>query len=155
MDEMIEIVRGLMIGDYFEYHGQFYDLPSIKLSPVPNGPLPILVGGQSDAALRRAARLGDGWLHAGSDPEELQAFLDRLRSLRHEYGRENEPFEVHVISLDAYSVDGVRRLEEMGVTDVVVGFRDAYQMSQDNEPLQKKIDDLTGFAEDVIAKVNA
>ncbi|KAA0235799.1 MAG: hypothetical protein JJLCMIEE_02133 [Acidimicrobiales bacterium] len=155
MDEMIEIVRGLAGGGYFEYHGDFYDIPSIKICPVPDRRLPILVGGQSEPALRRAARLGDGWMHAGGDAEELQHHLDRLSAFRREYGRESAPFEVHVISLDAYSVDGVRRLEEMGVTDAIVGFRDAYQMPQDSEALQQKIDDLTRFAEDVIAKTRA
>lgn len=155
MDEMIEIVRGLSSGDYFEYHGDFYDIPSIKICPVPDQRLPILIGGQSEPALRRAARLGDGWMHAGGDADELQHHLGRLEALRREYGRESVHFEVHVISLDAYSVDGVRRLEALGVTDAIVGFRDAYQMPQDTEPLQKKIDDLTRFAEDVIAKTRA
>ena len=47
-----------------------------------------------------------------------------------------------MISLDAYSVDGVRRLEELGVTDVIVGFRWPYGVGQDTEPLQTKIDNL-------------
>jgi len=73
--------------------------------------------------------------------------------LRAEYETESKPFEVHVISLDAYSPDGVRRLEEMGVTDVIVGFRWPYVREQDTETLQDKVDALTRFADDVIAKV--
>ena len=69
MDECIEIVRGLSRGEYFEYHGEFYDIPKIKITPGATEPLPILVGGHSDAALRRAVRLCDGWMHAGGDPE--------------------------------------------------------------------------------------
>ena len=64
-----------------------------------------------------------------------------------------KPFEVHVISVDAYSVDGVRRLEELGVTDVIVGFRWPYGVEQDTETLQTKVDNLRRFADDVIAKV--
>jgi alkanesulfonate monooxygenase SsuD/methylene tetrahydromethanopterin reductase-like flavin-dependent oxidoreductase (luciferase family) len=52
-------------GDFYEFHGKFYDLPSFKINPVPKKPIPILIGGHADAALRRAARLGDGWMHAG------------------------------------------------------------------------------------------
>ena len=51
--------------------------------------------------------------------------------------------------MDAYSVDGVKRLEEMGVTDVIVGFRDPYTMP--DGPLQPKIDALRQFADTVIA----
>ena len=79
--------------------------------------------------------------------------IARLKELRAEYGREHEPFEIHVISMDAYTADGVRRLEEKGVTDVIVGFRDAYQMAQDTQTLQQKVDALQWYANEVIAKV--
>lgn len=150
MDEMIEIIRGLLTGEFFEYHGAHYDVPALKICPVPTKPLPILVGGHTDAALRRAARLGDGWMHAGGDFAELRRMLARLGELRREAGRERGPFEVHVIALEAYSVDGVRRLEDLGVTDVIVGFRNMYQA--DTMTLEQKIDALRAFADAVIAK---
>lgn len=151
MDEMIEIIRGLTRGGFFAYHGRYYDIPSIKICPVPTEPIPILIGGHSEPALKRAARLGDGWMHAGSDQAALEGMLKRLAELRREYCREREPFEVHVISLDAYHVDGVRRLEEVGVTDLIVGFRDVY--GGKDMPLQQKIDALRAYADNVIAKV--
>ena len=114
MDEQIEVMRGLMAGGYFEYHGEVFDLPSVKMSPTPTKPVPILIGGHHEAALRRAAVSGDGWLHGGGDPGDLPGLLARLADLRAEHGTEGKPFEVHVISLDAYSVDGVRQLEELG-----------------------------------------
>jgi alkanesulfonate monooxygenase SsuD/methylene tetrahydromethanopterin reductase-like flavin-dependent oxidoreductase (luciferase family) len=181
MDEMIEIIRGLTVpaspgdgrgaqraegkrspleperrrsnasGRYYEHHGEFYDLESIKISPVPTEPIPILIGGHSPPALRRAARIGDGWMHAGGDPQELETAIRRLGELRRDYGRERDPFEIHVISLDAYTVDGVKRLEDLGVTDAIVGFRNAY--AEDTMTLEQKIGALEGFAENVIAKV--
>jgi alkanesulfonate monooxygenase SsuD/methylene tetrahydromethanopterin reductase-like flavin-dependent oxidoreductase (luciferase family) len=151
MDEAIDIVRGLSAGGYFEYHGQAYDLPAVKISPVPTEPLPILVGGHAPAALRRAAR-SDGWLHGGGDPADLPGLLEHLGRLREEEGTTSRPFEVHVISLDAYSVDGVHRLEEQGVTDVIVGFRWPYSAGADTETLQTKLDNLRRFADDVMAK---
>ena len=154
MDEQIEIIQGLNAGGYFEYHGDFYDLPAVKICPVPTEKLPILIGGLADAALKRAARLCDGWMHAGSEGEQLPAMIDRLQTLRREYGRESEPFEIHVISMDGYSPDGCRRLEELGVTDVIIGLRNAYQMEQDTETLQQKLDAMNWFADAVIAKVN-
>jgi probable F420-dependent oxidoreductase len=152
IDEQIDVLRGLMGGDYFEYHGDVFEIPSIKLCPVPTKPVPILIGGHHDAALRRAARVGDGWLHGGGDPEDLPGLLARLTELRREYGTLDKDFEIHVISLDAYSPDGIEKLEELGVTDVIVGFRYPYEVGPDTEPLQTKIDNLRRFSDDVIAK---
>jgi probable F420-dependent oxidoreductase len=152
IDEQIDVLRGLMGGDYFEYHGDVFDIPSIKLCPVPTKPVPILIGGHHDAALRRAARVGDGWLHGGGDPEDLPGLLARLTEFRREYGTLDKDFEIHVISLDAYSPDGIEKLEELGVTDVIVGFRYPYEVGPDTETLQTKVDNLRRFSDDVIAK---
>jgi probable F420-dependent oxidoreductase len=151
MDEMIEIIRGLTGGGFYEFHGACYDLESIKICPVPSQPIPILIGGHAEVALRRAARIGDGWMHAGGDPQVLEALIKRLSELRREYGRERDPFEVHVISFDGYTIDGARRLEDLGVTDLIIGFRNVYE--KDTMTLQEKIDILERFAEDVISKV--
>jgi hypothetical protein len=78
--------------------------------------------------------------------------LDRLAQLRSDAGRESAPFEIHVISADAYSLDGLRRLEEIGVTDVMVGFRWPYEVGPDLQPLGEKLDHLRGYADRVIAK---
>lgn len=153
MDECIDVVRGLTSGDYFEYHGEFYDFPKIKLTPAPSEPIPILIGGHSEPALRRAVLRGDGWLHAGSDAEELDRLLGRLKAIRKAEGKSG-PFEVQVISLDAYTPDGVKRLEDRGITEVIVGFRVPYHEGPDTEPLERKIANLERYAENVIAKVN-
>jgi probable F420-dependent oxidoreductase len=153
MDEMITVMRGLTAGGFFEFHGEIFDVPSVKMCPTPRRPVPILIGGHHEAALKRAAVDGDGWLHGGGDPADLPGLLDRLAILRKEHGTEGKPFEVHVISADAYTPDGVHRLEELGITDVIVGFRWPYGVEQDTEPLQTKIDNLRRFADTVIAKV--
>jgi probable F420-dependent oxidoreductase len=155
MDEAIEIVRGLTAGGYFSYSGRAYEVPSIKMTPAPSQPVPILVGGHTEPALRRAARLGDGWMHAGGGPDSLPDMLDRLGRYRKEFGRQDEPFQVFATGLDAFSIDGIRRLEDLGVTDVIVGFRWAYQTGPDLEPLQEKIDKLSRYGDDVIAKLRS
>jgi probable F420-dependent oxidoreductase len=153
MDEELAIIRGLSAGGYFEYHGQVFDFAPVKIAPVPTEPIPILIGGHGDAALRRAAQVGDGWLHGGGDPAELTRLLARLGQFQQREGTAGRPFEVHAISMDAYRRDGVRRLEEQGVTDAIVGFRWPYQTGPDREPLAGKLAKLRGFAENVIAKV--
>jgi probable F420-dependent oxidoreductase len=155
LDESIAILRGLAGGGYLEHHGEIYDVPAIKIAPVPTEPIPVLIGGHADAALRRAARLGDGWMHGGGDPADLPVLLARLAEFRRQAAAGERPFEVHVISMDAYTVDGVRRLEEQGVTDVIVGFRWPYATGPDTEPLSRKLDNLRRFADDVIAKTRS
>ncbi len=161
MDECMDILRGLTQPGseptFFGYDGDFYDFAPLQQCPAPTKRIPLLVGGHSDAALRRAVRKGDGWMHAGGDGEELDRLLLRLAEIRKEEGdtRDASEFEVHVISYDAYTTDGVKRLEDKGVTDCIVGFRIPYIKGPDTEPLETKIKHLEQYAENVIAKANA
>jgi probable F420-dependent oxidoreductase len=149
MDECIDIVSNLLYGGFHEHHGEIYDLQSVKICPVPTERVPILIGGHSGPALRRAARL-DGWIHGGGE-DDLDEIIERLHVLRKEAGKAEEPFEIQVISPEAFSVDGIKRLEEKGVTEVIVGFRWPYIVGPDTEPLQDKIDALERFAEGTMA----
>jgi probable F420-dependent oxidoreductase len=151
MDEMIEILRGLETGEFFGFEGEHFKLQRIKMAPAPTERIPLLIGGHADAALRRAARVGDGWMHAGGDGSDLGIMLDRLSELRKEYGREGDPFEIHVISMEGFTIDGVKRLEDQGVSDVIVGFRNAYE--PDTMTLEQKLAALEGFANNVIQKL--
>ncbi|MBH24958.1 MAG: LLM class F420-dependent oxidoreductase [Myxococcales bacterium] len=154
MNECIDVLRGLWAGGYYQHDGEVYQIESVKICPTPP-PIPLLIGGHSGPALKRAARVGDGWLHGGGDTRELARMVNRLHELREEYGRQDVPFDVCIISPEAYTLEGVARLEEMGVTSVVVGFRNAYAMAQDTESLQHKIDMLNTYAERIIHKLRA
>ena len=154
-EECIEVLRGLGSGEYFAYDGEFYRFPAVKVNPVPTAPVPILLGGHSEALLRRAARLGDGWMSAGSTTADLAARLERLNEYRRQYGREHVPFEVHATTEDSFSPEGIARLEQMGVTHTSGGFGrfDPYGLDTDPESLSEKIDNLQAYADSVIAKV--
>jgi probable F420-dependent oxidoreductase len=154
MDEAIEVFRGLESGEFFEFRGRFYNVPSMKMCPVPTQPIPLLIGGHSDAALRRAATKGNGWMHAGGPNDLLESMLGKLHAFRVEAGNAHEPFEIHAVSQNARTVDGCKRLEDMGVTNVVVGFRNPYIKGDDPQPLADKLARLERFARDVISKVN-
>jgi probable F420-dependent oxidoreductase len=147
MDEMMAILRGLLHGGYFHFEGDFFRIENIKMCPVPARPVPLLVGGHSEPALERAARLGDGWMHGGSNTAELGRLITRVRELREKHGRGAEPFEIHVLSKEAYSRDGVRRLEDLGVTDAIVGFRNAYEV--DTMPLAAKLEAIRRLGEKI------
>jgi probable F420-dependent oxidoreductase len=152
MDEQIEIIRALGAGSYVEHHGEFYDFPAIKLCPVPTEPVPIVIGGHSAPALRRAAQHGDGWTSAGSDDELNARAIGRLRELRQEYGRDHLPFRILLGSAQGFDPDGVKRLEDLGVTDLYVGFRDPYVVGPDTQSLDEKLTAMRWYADTVIAK---
>lgn len=154
MDEAIEVFRGLESGEFFEFHGRFYDVPSMKVCPVPSQPIPLLIGGHSEAALRRAATKANGWMHAGGPPDLLESMIGTLQAFRAEAGKSHEPFEIHAASPDARTVEGCKRLEDLGITDVIVGFRNPYIKGDDPQPLEDKLAKLERFAENVITKVN-
>ncbi|MCH2171768.1 TIGR03619 family F420-dependent LLM class oxidoreductase [Myxococcota bacterium] len=92
-DQMLPLLRSLLRGEYVESHGESYDLPRLRLRPVPGNPPSIWVGGESDAALQRAAHHGDGWI-SGRDLRSAAAQLPTLARLRREAGRADEPFEI-------------------------------------------------------------
>ncbi len=149
LDEQIEILRGLESGDYFGYRGVIHDMPAAKMSPVTGQPTPILIGGHAEPALRRAARAGDGWMCAGAGLEQLEAYIHRINRLREEYGTAGRPFRVFTTGQDAFTREGIERLEAIGVTDVIIAFRNVYAMEPD-KPLQEKIAMLQWYAGEFI-----
>jgi len=150
LDECIAIIRGLMDGRYFSFDGDIFQIPALKLCPVPTEPLPILIGGHSDAALRRAARLGDGWIGAGGPLDNIRSMIERVHALREEYGRTHLPFEIHTNSELAYSADGIAQLSEAGVTHVTVAFRNVYAREPDTMTLDEKRSQLDDYADHVM-----
>jgi len=154
MDEQIEILKGLMGGNYFGFKGEFYDIPEIKLCPVPSKPVPILIGGHSNLALKRAARVGDGWISAGLSIEDTEIFINKINRFREDMGTLDKPdFQFQVMGEAAYSPDGVKRLEDLGATEVIVAFRNAYEGGPDNRTLDGMIAEINWYAEEVINKL--
>ena len=150
MDEMIEILRGLMVGDYYEFHGKHYDIARIKQCPVPSRCPRIVYGGHTMAAYRRAARLCDGFTFIDLDTAELAERVGIMRGLLAECGREKEPFEIYAGVTDARSLDDYRRIEDLGVDAVFLGYRNAYET--DTMTLQQKLDAVKQLGDNVIAK---
>ena len=149
-DEMVEIMRLLWSGDYVEYHGQHYDFPPVEMNPKPAGTIPIWVGGISDAALRRAARLGDGWLTDFQPAADIVASIEKIRALRRELGRDHLPFDVMATPSDVFDPDGLRRLQDQGVTHIIGTPWLMYH--QGATTLEQKKDSVRRFADEVIAR---
>jgi alkanesulfonate monooxygenase SsuD/methylene tetrahydromethanopterin reductase-like flavin-dependent oxidoreductase (luciferase family) len=73
MNECLTMVRQLLTGKPVTAHGEFFDLDEAVIAPAPAVPIPVIVGGRSDAAIRRAGRLGDGWLGIWVSPRRFAA----------------------------------------------------------------------------------
>ena len=124
MLEMIEVMRKLWAGGYVEHHGDVFDFPRLQLAPVPDLEVPIYLGGASDLALKRSARLAQGWIGAGNDIDEVPEILSKLNDWRAEFGRDHEAFETVIAVRQLAQVEAVKKLEEQGMTSAVYGFVD-------------------------------
>lgn len=149
-DDQITILRGLLSGEFFAYEGAQLSLNSIKLCPVPSAAIPIIVGGHSDAALRRAARLGDGWIGAGASADEYSVLISKLQEFRKQYQRDHLPFAIHVSSKDAYHRAGQAALAALGVDECHIAFRNPYDGKPDTQTVDAKIQQLQNFAQQFI-----
>lgn len=152
-DEMIEILRLVCGGGgprWVEYHGKHYDFDRLMMAPAPELPVPISVGGLSEPALKRAARLGDGWISVQNTEADITAAIVDLTRYRAEYGRSDIPFEINALCIDAFDLDGYHRLADAGVTELqAVPW---YFYGGDPNDLQVQIDSLARFADEVIAR---
>lgn len=121
LDEAIGVCRRLWTEDVVEHHGEFYDFEPVMFAPKPaqRPHPPILVGGDSEPALRRAARLGDGWIGFTYTPESVAGPIARLTELRAEFGRADGPFAI-VCGGQIASPDDVERFADLGVTRLIV-----------------------------------
>lgn len=148
-DEMIEVLRKLWTGEVVEHHGEHFDVPALEMLPAPAAHVPIVVGGVSEAALRRAAR-NDGWVSDLHTIDELADIRRQIDGYRAEYGRSDEPFAMYGSVKDAWDLDGYRRAFNAGVTHLVT--MPWYFYGGPDVDLAGKVDAIHRFAEDVIAK---
>ena len=147
-NESIEVCRKLWSGGMVEHHGPFFDFPKLQMSPAPTQPVPIWIGGVSEVALRRAGRIGDGWLGSGQTPEEGLEMLGKIAAHRKFAGR-SEPFEAIVPLTAAPEPDSIKRLQDAGATGSV-SYPFTYTIGPSSS-LSDKRAYLEGFANNVIA----
>jgi alkanesulfonate monooxygenase SsuD/methylene tetrahydromethanopterin reductase-like flavin-dependent oxidoreductase (luciferase family) len=93
MDECLRILRRLADGTPVNFDGEFFTLDDALIAPAPSPSIPLVVGGRSDAAISRAARLGDGWLGIWVSPRRYAAVRDQITDTAAEAGRDASAFE--------------------------------------------------------------
>ncbi|OUC75955.1 LLM class flavin-dependent oxidoreductase, partial [Streptosporangium minutum] len=116
LDEAIEVTRRLWSEPVVAHEGRFYGFPEVAFEPKPvQDRLPILAGGESGAALRRAARLCDGWISMPHSPDTIRPQLDRLAALR-----DDRPFSVTAHAYELAGPAEISRWEGLGVDRMIV-----------------------------------
>jgi probable F420-dependent oxidoreductase len=121
--EAVRVMKTLFTESEPSFRGRHFAFDPVKFEPKPvqKPHPPFIFGGETDAALRRAAALGDGWYGVGHDPETAAGQVTKLRTLRADAGRSNAPFEYTVSHKGGMlDRDTVRRYEDAGVDRVVV-----------------------------------
>ncbi len=150
-NEALEILRLILSGEDVSYDGEHFQFGTLRMCPAPSEPVPFYIGGHSRPGLRRAAKYGDGWASAMVKERDIPGYISQLDELRKKYGRDHLPFEIQVAVTDVFDVDGYRRLEDIGVTDVLIAPWMFYG-STFNDPIEKKADAMKRFSDDVISK---
>jgi len=123
MDESLQILRGLGDGAPVTFDGEFFSMRDAVILPVPSPRVPLIVGGRSDAAVRRAARLGDGWLGIWVSPRRYRDVCGQIAEVATEAGRDTGVFE-HALNVWC----GFGSTREEARAPLAAQMQDFYQM---------------------------
>lgn len=118
LDEMLLALHRLWTGEVVEVSGPNYTLPPCSITPTPNDPIPVYVGGVSDIAIRRAAR-NDGWIGIYHTVDETRSIMERIRAAREKAGTLDRPFRAMLAVLAEPTPELCEELEGWGVTDLL------------------------------------
>ena len=150
-DEIVHLIRRLWTEERVTSNERFYPFAEVGFEPKPaRSPVPILVGGETKPAMRRAARIGDGWFGVGQTPESAKERIDELQRLRDEAGRGRLPFDVSVQCSLPPTVDNLKAYEQAGVHRVTLSAR---AFATKVRTLEASLEGLETFANDVLAKL--
>jgi probable F420-dependent oxidoreductase len=148
-DEMLEVMAKLCTGEMVEHHGEFYDFDPIQMSPAPTQRVPVWVGGDSPAALRRAAR-NDGWIGGGPHPVDvLVEHMARLDAVLAAEGNTSSSYRRMSSVASALDLDTIKLLQDKGLTDYVVP--PFYFQGTPTSTIEWKREQMERFAEQFIA----
>ena len=122
-DDHLEVMRSLWTEETSEFHGETYDLAPCRMYPKPiqTPHPPIHVGGESDGALRRVARLGQGWITFNRRPEDLAEPLARLDAVLADHGRSRQDVVITACPyFHATTPEMVKEYADAGVDRLIV-----------------------------------
>lgn len=146
VDEALQVCRALWSEPTVEHHGRFFDFGAVAFEPKPvqpGGP-PLHIGGDGKAALRRVARLGDGWLPMNHTLDRIPDSVATLTALWADHGRVGKP--QITTSVPISSADDVQRAADAGIDRLIVA---PWQRTRD------ALQGITGFAGEYVRKFGA
>ena len=144
-DETVAALRELWTADEPTFNGQFTSFEKAKMYPKPpQGQIPIVVGGHTKAAARRAGRLGDGFFPSSTTPESLAELLEVMHKSAADAGRNGDAIEISAGG--AMDVDGIKKFADLGVSRIVIP-----PLGFDEETLKAQ---LGQFNDNVISKLS-
>jgi probable F420-dependent oxidoreductase len=151
--EYVEAMRCLW-GEEHSYEGEFVKFAGALSYPKPvsGNRLPVLVGGQSAAALKRAANYGDGWCGFNLTPEETAQMVNELRQLRRANGRAAQPFEFSVSPVNTATPDDLKRYRDAGIDELYLTPVFSHPLASESEAI-KLLEDLAHRWVDAAAKL--
>jgi len=148
-DEYIAAMRALWKGPHASFRGKFVAFEPVTCSPRPvNGSIPIIVGGDTDAAIDRVVRLADGYFPGEGDFERLHALVGTLRTAAERAGRDPASIEIHAM-FGAQMADPIRGAEQLASIGVSRAMVPAFFFAGPGG-----LDRLSEFGEQVIRGVN-
>lgn len=122
-DEYIEAMQALWAGPEAEFHGQFANFSAVTCSPRPvGGAIRIVTGGDSPIAIKRAARVADGYFPGSVDPDKLRTLIADLGDAAEKAGRSLEDIEINALLPTGHPdpVSVIEKFEEIGISRVMV-----------------------------------
>jgi probable F420-dependent oxidoreductase len=153
MDEALPLLQRLWTGEAVEHTGKHYSFEPIAIHPVPPDSVRLLVGGHSEAAIRRAASLGDGWVGVNPSLEELNGIVVRLSAARLTAGTAERPFEIRTGIRGPLRAESVRALRDLGVESLFVS---PSQVVEQGRPFYEiSVDEVVERLPRVIEQLNA
>jgi probable F420-dependent oxidoreductase len=148
LEEGIQALRALWTQDEPTFHGQYYSFTKAVSRPRPvQSNLPIVIGGKSEHAARRAGRLGDGFYPINTTPRELEHLLAAMRSAAEDVGR--DPSTIEITVKGAHDISSIRQFAELGVERVIVNVGPAEAVAFDSTRLREGLD---RFANEVMVR---
>lgn len=145
-EECIRIMRKLWAEEEPQYQGEFHSFGPARFEPkpfTPGGP-PLMIGGESDIALRRAATLGDGWCGRLQTPEKLSAQVEKLRGLREQAGRANAPFVIQSWLKPTATAADVHAQADAGAEHMILGMHTYRQAAAALEHIDRAAENVFG-----------
>ena len=152
-NEAIEAMRKLWLDEASTYEGEHFSFRDAYCFPKPVRPggIPVLIGGESKAAMRRVARLGNGWLPYNLPVDDAPAVIDELKEMTRAEGRNPDELRIIKIIYGNFEIDDLKRYRDAGVTEFNIS--SSGEIPTDEQGINDKFDEFQKRIVETIASL--